>query len=145
MVLRQFQNLIAKDSTTNVTLDLGFRWDQLTIQGAGYYRRDDFTTPGLSDGNDWGYYSQLGYYLVPGKLELAGRISGVEFDNLNVAGVNRKTTAYTGGLNYYIHGHNLKFRPTTAFSTTTTFAANPGRAMRIASGCKRSFYSSQDS
>ena len=120
-----FQNLIAKDSTTNVTLDLGFRWDQLTIQGAGYYRRDDFTTPGLSDGNDWGYYSQLGYYLVPGKLELAGRISGVEFDKLNVAGVNRKTTAYTGGLNYYIHGHNLKFQTDYSFLDNDNFRGQP--------------------
>ncbi len=120
-----FQNLLSKDSTTNVTLDLGFRWEQLTIQGAGYYRRDSYTTPGLSDGNDWGYYSQLGYYLVPGKLELAGRISGVEFDKLNVAGVNRKTTAYTGGLNYYIHGHNLKLQTDYSFLDNDNFRGQP--------------------
>lgn len=116
-----FQNLIAKDSTTNVTLDLGFRWEQLSIQGAGYYRRDKFTTPGLSDGNDWGYYSQLGYYLVPGKLELAGRVSGVEFDKLNASGVFRKTTAYTGGLNYYIYGHNLKLQTDYSFLDNENF------------------------
>jgi hypothetical protein len=31
-----FQNLITKDSTTNVTLDLGYRWDRFTFQTAGY-------------------------------------------------------------------------------------------------------------
>jgi len=120
-----FQNLIAKDSTTNATLDFGFRWDQLTFQGAGYYRRDDYTTTGLSDGNDWGYYSQLGYYLVPGKLELAGRISGVEFDKLNTPGVFRKTTAYTGGLNYYIYGHNLKLQTDYSFLDNDSFRGQP--------------------
>jgi len=122
-----FQNLKVKDSTTNVTLDLGFRWDQLSFQSAGYYRHDSVTTPGLSDGDDWGYYSQLGYYLVPGKLELAGRISGVEFDKVNVltstgaAAVNRKTTAYTAGLNYYIYGHNLKLQTDYSFLDNESF------------------------
>lgn len=116
-----FQNLISKDSTTNVTLDLGFRWDGVTFQSAGYYRRDNFTTPGLSDGDDWGYYSQLGYYLVPGKLELAGRISGVEFDQPNVAGVYRRTTAYTTGLNYYFYGHNLKLQADYSFLDNDSF------------------------
>jgi hypothetical protein len=105
-----FQNLVSGDTTTNVTLDLGFRTGGFSFQAAGYYRLDNYTTPGQSTGNDWGYYSQAGYYVVPQKLELAGRISGVEFDTLNVAGVYRKTTAYTAGLNYYVYGHNLKFQ-----------------------------------
>ncbi len=116
-----FQNLKAKDSTTNVTLDLGFRWEQMSFQSAGYYRRDSFTTPGMSDGNDWGYYSQLGYFLLPGKVELAGRVSGVEFDKSNVSGVFRKTTAYTAGLNYYIFGHNLKFQTDYSFLDNDNF------------------------
>ncbi|HEX9455388.1 MAG TPA: hypothetical protein VGA27_13530 [Candidatus Binatia bacterium] len=116
-----FQNLKSKDSTANVTLDLGFRWDQMTFQTAGYYRHDNYTTPGVSDGNDWGYYSQLGYYLLPGKLELAGRVSGVEFDKLNVSGVFRKTTEYTAGMNYYIHGHNLKFQGDYSFLDNENF------------------------
>jgi hypothetical protein len=58
---------------------------------------------------------------VPGKLELAGRISGVEFDKLNAAGVFRKTTAYTGGLNYYIYGHNLKLQTDYSFLDNESF------------------------
>lgn len=120
-----FQNLIVKDSTTNVTVDLGFRWDRLSLQAAGYYRHDKFTTPGLSDGNDWGYYSQMGYYLVPGKFELAGRVSGVEFDKANVSGVFQRTTAYTAGLNYYIYGHNLKLQSDYSFLDNSRFSGQP--------------------
>jgi len=121
-----FQNLVAGDSTKNVTLDLGYRWGGLSFQTAGYYRHDEFATAGLSNGSDWGYYSQLGYYLIPERLEVAGRISGVEFDKLNVAGVFRKTTAYTAGLNYYLHGHNLKFQMDYSFLDNDNFkgAAN---------------------
>ena len=121
-----FQNLVAGDSTKNVTLDLGYRWGGLSFQTAGYYRHDEFAAAGLSSGSDWGYYSQLGYYLIPERLEAAGRISGVEFDKLNVSGVFRKTTAYTVGLNYYLHGHNLKFQMDYSFLDNDNFkgAAN---------------------
>jgi len=120
-----FQNLVPKDSTTNVTLDLGYRWDWLTFQAAGYYRHDSFTRPGLGSGNDWGYYSQAGYYLLPGKLEVAGRISGVDFDKFNVPGVFRRTTAYTAGLNYYVHDHNVKFQTDYSFLDNSKFRGQP--------------------
>ncbi|MBM4261538.1 MAG: hypothetical protein FJ145_08910 [Deltaproteobacteria bacterium] len=121
-----FQNLVRKDTTTNLTLDLGFRWERLALQAAGYYRHDHFTTPGRSSGDNWGYYSQLGFYVVPAKLELAGRISGVEFDKANVAGVARKTTAYTAGLNYYyIYGHNLKLQSDYSFLDNSRFSGQP--------------------
>ena len=105
-----FQNLLQGDKTTNLTVDLGFRWDWLTFQTAGYYRRTSFGTAGLSNGNDWGYYSQLGYFVVPEKWELAGRISGVEFEKANNPGTTGDTTPYTLGMNYYVHGHNIKFQ-----------------------------------
>ena len=120
-----FQNLLSKDSTTNVTLDMGYRWDGLSFQAAGYYRHDSFTTPSLSSGDDWGYYSQMGYYLIPSRLELAGRVSGVEFDKLNVAGVYRKTTAYSAGLNYYFHGHNVKLQMDYSFLDNDSFRGQP--------------------
>ena len=116
-----FQNLIAGDRTTNLTLDLGYRWDRLSFQTAGYYRHDNFNTAGRSNGNDWGYYSQMGYYLIPERLEATGRISGLEFDKLNVSGVFRKTTAYTAGLNYYLHGHNLKLQMDYSFLDNDNF------------------------
>ena len=120
-----FQNLVAKDATANVTLDLGYRWDRLSVQAAGYYRHDAYTTPGLGTGTDWGGYSQAGFYLIPEKLELAGLISGVIFDKLNVPGVFQKTTAYTVGLNYYVHSHNLKFQFDYSYLDNSVFKGQP--------------------
>jgi hypothetical protein len=120
-----FQNLVAKDSTSNVTLDLGYRWDRLSFQTAGYYRHDNYTTPGLGSGNDYGGYSQAGFYLMPGKLELAGQVSGVKFDKLNVPGVFEKTMAYTVGLNYYVHSHNLKFQMDYSYLDNSAFKGQP--------------------
>lgn len=120
-----FQNLVSGDTTTNVTLDLGFRTGGFSFQGAGYYRHDNFTTAGLKDGNDWGYYSQAGYYLIPQTLEVAARISGLEFDTLNASGAVRKTTAYSAGLNYYIHGHNLKFQTDYSYLDNSRFSGQP--------------------
>ncbi len=121
-----FQNLRSKDSTTNVTVDLGYRWDRLSFQSAGYYRNDNYTKPGLGTGNDWGGYTQAGFYLVPEKLELAGQVSGVKFDKLNVPGVFQKTAAYTVGLNYYVHSHNLKFQMDYSYLDNTAFKGQPG-------------------
>ena len=120
-----FQNLVAGDTTANVTLDLGFRTGGFTFQGAGYYRHDNFTTAGLKEGNDWGYYGQAGYYLIPQKLEVAARISGLDFDKLNVSGVARKTIAYTAGFNYYIHSHNLKFQTDYSYLDNSRFSGQP--------------------
>lgn len=119
-----FQNLVNGDSTTNVTLDLGFRYGGFTFQGAGYYRHDDYTRAGMGNGDDWGYYGQAGYYVLS-RLELTGRVSGVEFDKLNASGVFRKTTAYTAGLNYYVYGHNLKFQTDYTFLDNERFGGQP--------------------
>ena len=119
------QNLIAGDTTTNVTLDLGYRWGGVSFQTAAYYRRDNYTTPGLGHGNDWGFYTQTGFYVIPERLEIAGNISGVQFDKLNVAGVNKRTTAYSFGVNYYLYGHNLKIQADYAYLDNVAFKGQP--------------------
>ncbi len=119
------QNLIPGDTTANVTVDLGYRYGGMSFQTAGYFRHDNYVTPGLGQGNDWGYYSQLGYYLVPEKLEVAGRVSGVDFDKLQVAGVFQRTTAYSVGLNYYIHDHNLKLQMDYSYLANKNFKGQP--------------------
>ena len=70
-----FQNVRPGDRTTNVTVDGGFRYLGLSVQAAGYYRRNNFQNAaqiGHEVGHDWGYYGQIGYYLTQ-RLELAGR------------------------------------------------------------------------
>ena len=82
--------------------------------------------PGLGSGNDFGGYTQAGFYLIPEKLELAGQISGVKFDKLNVPGVFQKTTAYTVGMNYYFYNHNLKLQMDYSYLNNSAFKGQPG-------------------
>jgi hypothetical protein len=105
-----FQNVLPGDRTTNITVDAGFRWQRWTLQAAGYYRRNNLKASGLPDSHDWGYYGQIGYYLVPEHWELAARVSGVDFDQPNNLSVIGDVTAYTAGLNYYLYGHNVKLQ-----------------------------------
>ena len=103
-----FQNVMPGDRTTNVTLDGGFRYQGLSFQAAGYYRRNAFER--LSQiGHDWGYYGQVGYYLTQ-RLELAGRVSGVDFQFANNPRTRGDVREYTTGINYYLYGHNVKLQ-----------------------------------
>jgi hypothetical protein len=122
------QNLVTKDATTNVTLDLGYRWERVSFQTAGYYRHDAYTAPGLGTGNDWGYYSQGGFYVILEKFEVAGRISGVVFDKFQMPNVFKKTTEYTFGVNYYVHSHNLKFQMDYSYLANSNFHGQPNAA-----------------
>lgn len=110
-----FQNVMPGDRTTNVTIDGGFRYQGLSFQAAGYYRRNQFERMSQI-GHDWGYYGQVGYYLTE-RLELAGRVSGVDFQFANAgrfADDSSQTTGdvreYTAGINYYLYGHNVKLQ-----------------------------------
>ncbi len=51
-----------------------------------------------------GYYVQAGYYLIPKKLQLVTKYES--FDPGQVA--NDNLSSITGGLNYYIHGDDIK-------------------------------------
>lgn len=116
-----FQNVMPGDRTTNVTVDAGFRWQRLTLQAAGYYRRNHLKAAGRPDSNDWGYYGQVGYYLVPERWELAARVSGVDFDLPNNPKVLGDTMEYTVGLNYYLYGHHVKLQTDYSFLDNDPF------------------------
>ncbi len=103
-----FQNTMPGDRTRNLTVDSGFRWKRLTLQAALYHRRNGLQHPARLVNNDWGLYGQGGIYLVPKRLELAARLSRVDFDRSNTPQVAGGATENTVGMNYYIHGHQLK-------------------------------------
>jgi hypothetical protein len=106
----KLQNVLPGDRTTSVTLDAGFRWQRFTLQAAGYFRHNEIEKAGRPDNEDWGYYGQAGYYLLPQRLELVGRIAEVLFDKANNPATMGNVTEYTVGLNYYIRGHNIKLQ-----------------------------------
>lgn len=106
-----FQNVQAGDDTFNLTADVGFRWQRLTVQAAFYYRH--LTSRSIDD--SFGYYGQAGVYILRQRLELAARVSGALLGSrtpalglTNVA--DGSPTEYSGGLNVYLFGHGAKLQ-----------------------------------
>lgn len=57
-----------------------------------------------------GAFLEMGYFLpIPGfenKLELVGRVGGIQVEE----GYTQGSWEYSGGVNYFIHGHNVKLQ-----------------------------------
>ena len=145
-------NDVPGDNTKGATVSLNFRYNRLTFQGSGYYKRTDARGPNeFNDGhpgfNSTGWQEQAGFYIVPGVLEAAERIDGVTWgyrqtgpviadaasDTQWYSGPDnfgwRHITEYTGDLNYYLHGHNAKAQLQYSYLhgdtfTNQTFSAN---------------------
>ena len=71
--------------------------------------------------NAHGFYLQAGYFVIPEKLELAARYSYVDPDNPNSIDDNDQQEV-TGGISYYLYGHNLKLQANYSFFRTETEA-----------------------
>lgn len=82
--------------------DLSFHRGGLSLQSE-YLRVD---RDGPIDFAPAGWYAQLGYYFAGPQLE-----PGIRFEryDADLPGGGDTTTTYTGGLNWYRHGHDLKF------------------------------------
>jgi hypothetical protein len=64
----------------------------------------------------WGTYGQVGYFIIPQKLELTGR-AGI----LATEGYPNIGEFYTLGANYYIYGHNLKVTSDVTYSPEAAY------------------------
>ena len=125
----RFQNVMPGDRTTNVTIDGGFRYQGLSVQAAGYYRRNNLEAMD-EIGHDWGYYGQIGYYLTE-KLEIAGRVSGVDFQFANNPRTAGDVREYMGGFNYYLYGHSVKLQVDYSFLDGDPFVGKSTSADRF--------------
>lgn len=92
--------------------DASFKYLGFALQ-AEYFLRMTDTHPGtvwaLDSGQEdsshqQGGYVQAGYFIIPQKLELAGRLGGI----WDIQGNN--LWEYEAGVNYYIRGNNLKLQ-----------------------------------
>ena len=135
-----FENETAGDRTYGGTASMLFRYNYLSFQGSGYYRRT-LRTAGLSAYDSWGYGEQAGYYIIPGTLELAERVSGVWWGAPEIPAVGgnqvvwfdgptnfsyQRLTEYSIGWNYYFHGHNAKIQTAYSYLAGTGFAPGSG-------------------
>lgn len=134
------QNDVAGDRTYGATTSILFRYNYFSLQGSGYYRRTSqlSSLPGY---DSWGFGEQAGYYLIPAKLELAERVSGVWWGEgeIPATGGNQvvwydgptnfsyhRITEYTVGWNYYLHGHNAKVQVAYSYLAGHGFESGSG-------------------
>jgi len=140
-----FENVAAGDTTVSATSTAGFRYGLFSLQTTGYFRQTKSPLGGPPTDNSWGYGEQAGYYLVPGRFELAERISGVNWGGLHfpLAG-SFANTWFAGpsfpyhrvdedslGVNYYLHGHNAKIQASYSYLHGNTFSAGRFGASRF--------------
>jgi phosphate-selective porin OprO/OprP len=87
-------------------VDAAFKWRGLSMQGEYFGGKAD----GKSTGNkvhSRGYYAQAGYFLLPKRLEVAARYSGVDPDRDKSRDLQLEGT---GAVSYYFQGHNFKMQ-----------------------------------
>jgi hypothetical protein len=104
-----------EEDAYNIGLDFGLRTKGLSLQS------ELFTTildPELGkNSNNYGYYIQAGYFVVPKDIEVALRFSGVSLDKHFVKNSSSDSFEYSVVLNKYILGHNLKLQTSVSYYT----------------------------
>jgi hypothetical protein len=95
---------------TRVSGDLGLRSGGFSLQSEVFYSHLDFDDTDADASNDWGYYVQTGFFVVPQELEIAGRYARIDFDAESVLGVFDNLDEFSLVLGYYVDGHNLKIQ-----------------------------------
>ena len=92
-------------------VDAGFKYRGLSVLSEFYFR-NIFDVDGASLPNlfDHGYYVQVGYFIIPEKLELTSRHSRIVGNSGTLGGNDQSADEVGGGFNYYIKGHNLKIQ-----------------------------------
>jgi len=64
--------------------------------------------------HDQGFFVQGGYFIIPKKLEIAGRYELIDYDSQNpsfgTSGLLDNFCSYTAGLNYFLHGRDHKIQ-----------------------------------
>lgn len=140
-----FENVVAGDTTVSATSTTGFRYGFFSLQTTGYFRETKSPLGGPATDNSWGFGEQAGYYLVPGRFEIAERISGVNWGgpHFPLAG-SESNTWFAGpsfpyhrveedsvGLNYYLHGHSAKIQMSYSYLHGNTFSAKTFGAGRL--------------
>lgn len=84
-------------------VESGLKWKGLSVQGELMLRNTNAIV--AKDKNDYGYYAQAGYFVVPKKLEVAARASQVFFD-----GPRNDKAEFSLGVNYFIFKQGVKLQ-----------------------------------
>ena len=100
-----------KSNVYELTADVVFKYQNFSLEGSYDFRNIDPNKPGTPFGEEkaQGFYLQGGYFLIPKKFQLAARYAWVDPNDPNQKDDN-KQQEYTGGMSYYMYGHQLKMQ-----------------------------------
>lgn len=96
---------LSDDKVTQFGTEAGMKYKGFAFQSEFFYRH---TKPGdttLATTNDYGYYAQAGYFLIPKHLEVDARASQVFLQ-----GLQNDKAEFMAGLNYYVLGQHIKLQ-----------------------------------
>ncbi len=90
--------------------DLRLKWRGVSLITEGFFRRSHRSSLGSTSAvtfshDDVGVLAQLGVFAIPKKLEFAGRYSAVYRE-----GPQNDAWEAAAGVNWYIHGQNIRFQ-----------------------------------
>ncbi|HVX83627.1 MAG TPA: porin [Phycisphaerae bacterium] len=127
-----FTNYTLNGDLFRATLDWSAKWHGLSFNTAAYFQQvnanpgNTSTTAtassigpfGRTDSSFFqhGYYGQIGYFVVPQKLEVLGRIGG-----LFTEGYPNVGEYYSLGANYFFYGQNMKLQSDITYSPESAF------------------------
>ena len=110
---------------TQLLAEFGFKYKGLSLAGEYHYRKrkvlDPLETADLGTAvsakeslHDQGFFVQGGYFIIPKKLEIAGRYELIDYDRNHpgggTPGLIDNICSYTAGLNYFLHGRDHKIQ-----------------------------------
>ncbi len=112
--LTQSSTLPAFSKVSHATIDMGLKYHGFSFQGAGAVSHLH-DAPTL---NNFGYNAQVGYFIVPKKVEIAGRESGAIISGATLDQFEHAVVA-----NYFVKGHSVKWQNEYAILRNTQGAA----------------------
>ncbi|MFO1462379.1 MAG: porin [bacterium] len=106
---------LSNDKVTQFGAESGIKYKGLALQGEFFYRHTKPGDTALATANDYGYYAQAGYFVVPKHLEVVTRASQVFLQ-----GLQNDKAEFAGGLNYYVLGQHIKLQSDYSVLPTNT-------------------------
>lgn len=106
---------ISKDKVTSVGGEAVLKWRGFSATGEFFFRN---VKPGdtlLQSTNDYGYYAQAGYFVIPKRMEVAARASQVFLQ-----GAQNDMGEFQFGINGFIYGNYLKLQSDYSYLPTNT-------------------------
>lgn len=103
---------------TQILGEFGFKYKGMSLTSEYHNRKQTLLDAKGDSLHDQGFFIQGGYFIIPKKLEIAGRYELIDFDNQNPAfsapfqslGILDNKRFYTAGLNYFFHDRDHKIQ-----------------------------------